>query len=266
MKARCVQRAQQRRDGDRALVDGDVQRAVGGRELARGERLAGDDLGTLELRGLRERVGLLEIVGRQQDGHAGVLAQRPDVVPEVRAALRVQAGGRLVQEDERRGVHQAEGDVEAPALAARQLEQRAAFEAAEVQPRGDLGEPARGVGLRETLEPGLRDQLLAKPCAGGRCGTDLCDVPDAAPQLSRLRRQVVPGDGGGPRARLEQRGEHSQRGRLAGAVGPEEADDLAGPDVEVDAAHGVDRAVARLEAAGETARGDQLGVGHDGRL
>ena len=54
-----------------------------------------------------------------------------------------------------------------------------------------------------------------------------------------------PGGAGGGR---EQRGEHVDGGRLAGAVGPQEAVDLAGLDLEVDA---VDRPWALLEFTNE---------------
>jgi hypothetical protein len=40
--------------------------------------------------------------------------------------------------------------------------------------------------------------------------------------------------------RLGQRAEHVDRGRLAGAVGPEEAEDLTGGDLEADPAHRLD--------------------------
>ena len=224
--------AQQRGDGDRALVDGDVRGApstavssrVGDRladdrprrrssspassssswitspddaRLQRRRRVVGDEPAAVHDEDpVGERVGLLQVVRREQDGHARVLAQGPDVPPQVRAALRVQAGGRLVEEHERRGVHEPEGDVEAAALAAGELEQRAALQPAEVQPRRQLGE--RGARRRPCERPCSRAcviELLADPRAGGGGGADLGDVADAAPQLARLGGEVVPGDG-----------------------------------------------------------------------
>ena len=58
----------------------------------------------------------------------------------------------------------------------------------------------------------------------------------------RLAEQVAAGDGGLAAGGRQQRREHAQRGGLAGAVGTEEAEDLAGFDAQVDAGHGFDRA------------------------
>ena len=62
-----------------------------------------------------EHVGLLEVLRGQEDGHA-VLAREPgDLVPERAAALRVEAGRRLVEEEDARPVDEREREVE-PAL------------------------------------------------------------------------------------------------------------------------------------------------------
>ena len=55
------------------------------------------------------------------------------------------------------------------------------------------------------------------------------------PRPGRGRRRVAP-----PAVGLDQRGQHPQRGGLARAVGPEEAEDLALVDIEVDAVDGAD--------------------------
>src|SRR5439155_15392221 len=60
-----------------------------------------------------EHVGLLEVLRGQEDGDA-VLAREPsDLGPEGRAALRVEAGRRLVEEEHARAVDQRERQVEA---------------------------------------------------------------------------------------------------------------------------------------------------------
>ena len=51
---------------------------------------------------------------------------------------------------------------------------------------------------------------------------------------SRSRDDVVAGDTRAAGGRLRQRAEHVDRRRLAGAVGAEEAEDLAGGDVEIE--------------------------------
>ena len=62
----------------------------------------------------------------------------------------------------------------------------------------------------------------------------------------RLGDDVPAGEPGGAGGRGDGPGEHADGGGLAGAVGPQEAEDLAGEDVEVDATHGLHIARVRL--------------------
>ena len=71
---------------------------------------------------------------------------------------------------------------------------------------------------------------------------------DLAAHLGALVHDVVAGDPCRPRGRGQQRGEHQHGGRLAGAIGAEEAVDLARRHLQVDA---VDGARALLEFAHE---------------
>ena len=59
-------------------------------------------------------------------------------------------------------------------------------------------------------------------------------------RTSGVAPEVDAGDRGLAGRRREERREHAQGRGLAGPVGPEEAEDLAGADVQVDAAHGLD--------------------------
>jgi hypothetical protein len=70
----------------------------------------------------------------------------------------------------------------------------------------------------------------------------LGDVADASGYALGVAREVAPGDGRGAAGGGEQGGEHAQGGGLACAVGPQEAEDLAALDREVDAAYGLDGA------------------------
>ena len=67
-----------------------------------------------------ELLGLVEVVGREQDGRAAV-GEGADELPEVAAGLRVEAGRGLVEEEQLGVADDAEGDVEATALAAAEL-------------------------------------------------------------------------------------------------------------------------------------------------
>ena len=82
-------------------------------------------------------------------------------------------------------------------------------------------------------------------------------IADQALDLERLARRIVAEHADGAGGHLGQ-AQHHQNGRgLAGAVRPEQAEDLAAPDRERDVVHGRDAAVA----LGQTLRLDD-GVAH----
>jgi hypothetical protein len=179
------------------------------------------------------------------------------VLPEVGARLRVEAGRRLVEEHELRRVDEAERDVEPPALAAGQRRARPVPEALEVHPGEQLPAAGRGVGPADAVEAGLVDDLLAGARLG-EAGAALGDVADPPADADRVLEQVAAGDGGRAGGGAQQRRQHAQGGGLAGAVGAEEADDLAGVDVQVDAAHGFDGSGTGGEGADEAAGFDHV--------
>ena len=111
---------------------------------------------------------------------------------------------------------------------------------------GALGGAAR----RELEQPALEHEQLTAGLSRIEPGLLEGDA-DLAPGPIRIGRHVDPGDAGGPRRDRHQRGQHLHRGRLAGPVGPEEAEHRPGRDREVDAAHGVDLAVLPTEVLDE---------------
>ena len=62
-----------------------------------------------------ELIGLLEIVGGEQDGQAFLMRQALDLLPHLGTDLGVEAGRGLVEEEHLGPVHERGGDVE-PAL------------------------------------------------------------------------------------------------------------------------------------------------------
>ena len=128
--------------------------------LQRGGRPLGDDLALVDDPDpVREDVRLLEVLRRQEDGDAFLPAQAGDLLPERRAALRVETGRRLVEEEDARHVDEREREVEAalhPARVARHL------------PVAGVREPdalEELVGLRLPLV--LRGRPGASPAAAG---------------------------------------------------------------------------------------------------
>ena len=80
--------------------------------VPRGDDRAGVD----DQDAVAERVGLVEVVGGEEDRRPPLLAQPADVLPEVGPRLRVEPGGRLVEEDQARA--RAPGRRRCPAGAA----------------------------------------------------------------------------------------------------------------------------------------------------
>jgi hypothetical protein len=109
-----------------------------------------------------------------------------------------------------------------------------------------------GLGGRDAVEPRLHDQLLADQAIGARAAA-LPHVADLAAHPGRIGGEIVARDRGAARRGPQQRGEHAQRGGLARAVGPEEADQLTRRDVDVHPGHGLHRTPAGAERAGQPA-------------
>ena len=96
---------------------------------------------------------------------------------------------------------------------------------------------------RHAVELGVQAHVLL----GGQVGVErrvLEDEADVAPHRVALAVDVEAGDDRRAAGRRDERAEHRDRRRLAGAVGAEEAEDLTRRDLEVDPAHGLDLAVA----------------------
>ena len=209
-----------------------------------------------------EDVGLLEVLRRQEDGDAVVLREAADLLPERGAALDVEAGRRLVEEEDLRRVDEGEREVEPPLhpagvaadLAVGRLREADALEQ-------ELAAPG-ALGPRDALQRRLQAQVLA--AGEQRVERRLLERgADRGPHLRALADDVVAGHGRRAGRRREEGREHVHRRRLAGAVGAEESVDLAGVHDEVDPVHG---ARALLELAHEPARDDSMLVGHPCRL
>ena len=104
--------------------------------------------------------------------------------------------------------------------------------------------PAQAAGARREAQQVLDHHVAVE----GRVPRQ---VADAAAHLQGVAGGVVPGDGDASRGGQQVGGQHLQHRRLAGAVGPHEADDLPPLDAEGDVVHGGDGAGARPEDAGD---------------
>src|SRR5258707_15865205 len=98
------------------ILGNDLDRRLADLCFQRRGRALGDDVPVVDdPDAVGEDVGFLEVLRRQEDGHAFVAREAADLCPERGAALRVEPGRRLVEEEDRRVVDQGEREVE-PAL------------------------------------------------------------------------------------------------------------------------------------------------------
>jgi hypothetical protein len=128
----------------------------------------------------------------------------------------------------------------------------------EVQPRGERVDP---IGARAVAERGEGPQV---PLAGEPLvETELDgDVAHAGVDRSRVRGAVEPEDAD-PRRGPDQVEHRADPGGLARAVGAEEPEDLAGPDVEGEILHAA-RASVELRQALDGDRGSAIHLGPHG--
>ena len=140
-----------------------------------------------------ELVGLVEVLGGQQHG-AALADQLADGLPHLPAGARVEAGGRLVEEDQRRPGDQARGQVEPAAHAAGEVLDRLVRRLLEVEL---LEQPVRRttrLGAADALQAGEEDEVLG----GGEQLVDRGVLAGDAEQLAddvRLAADVDAEDG-----------------------------------------------------------------------
>jgi len=284
--SRSFQRRQERRNGLRAVRNPRAHLLAVGRGFARALetlddrdcvvhvavlQLDGDELAlesTLELfrrpldddpaprddrQPVGELVGLLEVVGGEQDRQALLRGQALHLGPHRDTRLGVEAGGRLVEEEDDRPVDGPERDVE-PAL-------HPAGVAAH-DPVGSIGEsdeleqlvhPLLQLGAAHAVDASLQHQVLA----AGRLAVDprlLRYIAECAPGPVRVPDHVLSGDRGAARVGFRQRREDADGGRLPRPVRAEEREDFA-------LAHGEGDSVERLDLAvslAEVVRDDRV--------
>jgi hypothetical protein len=180
----------------------------------------------------RELVGLLQVLGGEQDGDA-VGDQGADHVPDLAPAARVQAGGRLVQAQDRRPSDQARGQVQAAAHPARVGLDRAPGRVGEAEAGQQLAGPGPGVTPGQLQQPADQDQVLG-PAQLLVDGGVLAGQPDQAPDPVTLGDDVEAADAGPALVRAQQGREHAHGGGLARAVRAEQPVHRAGLGGQVD--------------------------------
>ena len=106
-------------------------------------RALGDDAAVVDdADPVRELVGLLEVLRGEEDRHAELVVEPAHLVPHAGPADGIEAGGRLVEEQDLGVVHERGREVEPALHAARVGADRAVERVAEVDQLAELARPA----------------------------------------------------------------------------------------------------------------------------
>jgi len=160
-------------------------------------------------------IGFLQVLGGQQQRRplAQLAHDRPDLV----AAARIQARGRLVEEQHPRARQQARGDVQPAAHATGVGAGGPVRRRRQAEPLEQLAGPSAGLLTRQLEQPPEHLQVLAT----GQQLIDRRELPGQADQLAdrgRVSRHVVAEDLRPARIRRQQRGQNAHQRGLARPV------------------------------------------------
>ena len=258
-----------------AAVGGDAQRAAGrgrgGRPARRGSRAVsakasasasarssrwprdlplelgrgalGDHPAAVEHRDpVGQPVGLLQVLGGQEDRHP-VVGQLADDLPHGLAAARVEAGGRLVQEDHLGPPDQAGGEVEPAAHAAGVGRHPRPAGVGEVEALQQLGAPGAGRAAGQPASRPIMRRFSSPVCISSTAAYWPVRLMRAAHLAAVARRRRSPAT----RARPASAAVSVDRMRtvvvLPAPLGPSSANTLPRGDAQVDAAQDPHRPV-----------------------
>ncbi len=190
---------------------------------------------------------VLHVMGRQQNRGAVTVPVAAEKTANRILRAHVEAERRLVEKQNRRPVQQGSGQLALHPLAERELPHRLVDDGGESQEIDQLRAALLEIRLGDVVDRPVQEERLFR----GEIPHELLTVAehqcDAALERRATRPGFEPRDPHLPARGVEQAGEHLQRGRLAGAVGSEKGDDLAGLDLEADLAHRLHLAVAGAE-------------------
>ena len=192
-----------------------------------------------------EPIGLLEIVGRQQDRES-LAGQAPDLFPDVRPSLRIEAGRRLVEEQDLGSMDEAARHVELALHPARPGPDDPIGGLGQAEPREQLVDAMSELGPAHPVEVALEEEVLAP----GRVRIDgavLADHPDEPAHAVRLAGHVDAQHVIAARVGARQGGQDLDRRRLPGPVGSEQAEDRPGLDRQADPVEGAHATRIRLD-------------------
>ncbi len=240
----------------RAVEQGDADR-LGRRELVGqgGEGAVEQDPAVVDDdHPLAQGLDVGHVVARQQHRRARPLVVLGEERADPLLGGDVEPDRRLVEEQHRRPMQEGAADLGLHPLPERQVADRLGDQVAEVEELDQLVAHLHELGARQAVDGS--DQL--ERVEGGQVPLELVPVAhhhrDPAQEVALALRRRVAQHPCLARRRVQQAGQHLERRGLAGAVGTEEADDLAGGDLEADPVDRLDLArLAPDEALGRRA-------------
>jgi hypothetical protein len=214
-------------------------------------RAGGDDAAAKDESDAVAILRLVHEVRGHDDGHAAP-DHGVDVLPEPPPGQRVDARGRLVEEQHGRVVHHGAGERQALLEAQRQVARSAVEMRRELEAGDGAGEHPLPLRAREAIDAAEEVEVLADAQIAIE-REFLRHVADPAPRRRSGAVEVEAFDEGGAGRRPHQAAHHLEGGGLAGAVGTEQAEHLAAPHGKRNVGDGGEAA----EALGQAARLDR---------
>ena len=163
----------------------------------------------------------------EHDGDAALAVQLHEEVPHALLRDDVEPDRRLVEEHDLGIVEQRRGEVAAHALAERELSHGRPEERLELEELGEARQVLLVALLRHAIDVTEQLERVAQRQVPPELDPLAEDDADPPRQLDPLPRGIEPGDANAPGRGHEDPGEHLDRGRLAGAVRAEVAEELA---------------------------------------
>src|SRR5215210_117436 len=181
---------------------------------------------------LAQRLGLLQVMRSQKDGHPPAV-KLPDVAPQLVAQLDIYARRRLIQKQDLRVVHERPGEEHAPFHPSRERVGPLATPLCEFEPLQQLLGPLAGFLPGDAVVSGVEKQRLLD-------GQELVQVyflggdPDHTPRLPKLPKGILPEDLDRARIGPGQADHAVYERRLSCPVGSKQPEELPGLDLERD--------------------------------
>ena len=186
---------------------------------------------------------LAQLVAGQEHRRAGRV-ELGEQVADLVDALRVQAVGRLVQDEQPGGAQQRGGQPEPLAHAQRVPLDGAIVDTGQPGPLQSGGDPAAAGAAAAGLPGRVDEGEVGAPGQVAIRGRAFHQRADGGQHLGHPLRHRLAQDGDLAARRVDQPEQHPDDGRLAGAVRPQEAVPVAFPHVQIEPVHDEQVAVA----------------------